>query len=240
MYGRETSEVYDLFYQGRGQDFAGEASAVVRAIRERRPHASSLLDVACGTGQHLVSLKTHFDDVAGLELSPAMRDVARRKLPDVPINAGDMRDFDLGRSFDAVCCLTSSIAYMATVDELWLAVSAMARALVPGGVLVVDPGWFPETFLDGYVGHAVVHDEDRTVARLSRSHTVRNGRLARHEAHYLVPDRDGIRHFTHVQELALFTRGEYLSAFEQAGCRAEYLASGEGISARGLFVGVLR
>ncbi|MEO3872804.1 class I SAM-dependent methyltransferase [Nonomuraea sp. B12E4] len=233
-YGAELSEIYDFIYRERGKDFAGEAESVARVVRARLPRAASLLDVACGTGEHLVRLRELIGDVEGLELSPEMCAAARAKLPGVPVHVGDMRGFDLGRRFDAVCCLFSSVAYMPTVVELAEALRSMARHLLSGGVLVIDPLWFPDRFIDGYVAGDVVRGDGRTVARVS--HTSRDGTTVRQEAHFVVADETGIRHFTEVQRLTLHSREDYLTAFEQAGCPAEYL-EGE-LSARGLFVGV--
>jgi SAM-dependent methyltransferase len=238
VYGRDVSEVYDLFYRGRGQDFATEAAVVTEVVRSRLPVARSLLDVACGTGEHLRSLAPHFDDVAGLEASPAMCALAREKLPETPVHQGDMRDFRLGRAFDAVCCLTGTIGYMTDIGELDAAIGAMADHLVPGGVLVIDPWWFPETFLDGHIAHDMVRDDDRTVARVS--HSTRAGGAVRHEAHYLVAEPAGIRHFAHVQSLTLFTRDDYLAALARAGCTAEHLQDAGWTRSRGLFAGVRR
>ena len=99
-------ELYDLFYEWK--DYRAEADTLRELIEARNPEAASLLDVACGTGTHLVHLRDRFE-VAGLDIDPGLLSVAREKLPDVPLHRGDMRDFDLGRQFDVVACLFSSI-----------------------------------------------------------------------------------------------------------------------------------
>ena len=142
MYDRSAA-LYDAIYQGIGKDYAAESAEIIDLIRARRPDASTLLDVACGTGGHLEHLRTVFT-VEGLEASPHMAAIARTKLgPGVAVHEDDMRRFDLGRRFDAVTCLFSSIGYLRTPDELTQALTTMARHLVPGGVLVVDPWFFP-------------------------------------------------------------------------------------------------
>jgi SAM-dependent methyltransferase len=236
VYDQRVTDVYDLFYAGRGQDFANDGASLTKIILDRKPDARSVLDVGCGTGEHLRALAGFFDEVAGVELSAAMCELARTKLPGSAVHQGDMREFDLGRTFDAVCSLTSTVGYLASVDELGGALAVMAGHLPPGGVLVIDPYWSPENFIDGHIGHAVVSDDTRTVTRLS--HTTRDGIATRHEAHYLMADSNGICHFTHVQPLHLFTRDEYLAAFERAGCTAEHVEGEGGFAARGLFVGV--
>ncbi|GAA3795806.1 hypothetical protein GCM10022226_13990 [Sphaerisporangium flaviroseum] len=238
VYGAEVSEVYDFLYQGRGKEYAKEAEVVAGLVRHRNPLAASLLDVACGTGEHLATLKAIFGDVEGVELSDTMRATARRKLADVPVHGGDIRDFDLGRTFDAVCSLYSTVGYMASTAELDAAVATMARHVSPGGVLIVEPWYFPGRFRDGHIGDDIIRADGRTVARVARS--VRVGDSVRQEAHYIVADSAGIRHFDHVQVFTLFEPAEYVAAFERAGCTVEYVERDDILAGRGLFVGTKR
>lgn len=238
MYGPELSKLYDLLYRGRGKDFPAEAAVVARVVHARKPDVVSLLDVGCGTGEHLVSLRSSFECVEGLELSAHMRAVAVDKLPEVPIHIGDMRRFELGQTFDAVCCLFSTIAYLTSKAELDAAVECMARHLSPGGVLVLEPWWFPQNFLDGYVSHAAVRGNGCTVVRVS--HSRRSGDVVRQEAHFIVANSSGIRHIEDVQRLTLFTRRDYLTAFTHSGCTVEYLEGDDALSDRGLFVDIRR
>ncbi|MGC5011923.1 class I SAM-dependent DNA methyltransferase [Streptosporangium sp. DT93] len=234
MYEAELADVYDAIYAGRGKDYEAEAATVAELVRERLPGASSLLDVACGTGSHLRFFAGLFDHVEGLELSADMLAVARTRMPDVPAHEGDMRDFALGRTFDAVTCMFSSIAYMRDDRELAAAVATMAAHLNRGGVLVVEPWWFPGSFLPGYVAGDVVTVDGRTLSRVSR--TVREGDASVMEVHYVVADAaTPVRHFTVTHVNTLFTRERYEDAFAAAGLKVDYIEGGP--SGRGLFAG---
>jgi SAM-dependent methyltransferase len=235
VYPAEVSDLYEFFYRGRGKDFAGEAAAVAALVRAAHPRAASVLDVACGPGAHLRELAAWFGDVAGQDASPSMCALARERVPGAQVHRCDLRDFDLGRTFSAVTCLTSTLGYMADAGELDAAVATMARHLEPGGVLVIDPWWTPEQFVDGYTASDLVREGDRAVARVS--HSARDGSRVRNEAQYLVAGTEGIRHLTHVQELSLFTREQYLAALERAGCAAEHVAGLAAFPDRGLYVG---
>ena len=78
-----STRVYDAL--NRHKDYAG-ASATLGAIVDRlAPHASTLLDVGCGTGQHLSHLCGRFA-VEGLDREPAdargrTRSMPRRAIP---------------------------------------------------------------------------------------------------------------------------------------------------------------
>ncbi|MGH3648802.1 MAG: class I SAM-dependent DNA methyltransferase [Micromonosporaceae bacterium] len=227
----ELASVYDAIYRSR-KDYVAEARLVTGLIRDRAPDAASLLDVACGTGEHLIHLRDEFE-VTGVDISPQMIDVARTKLPGVELRVADMRELRLGQSYDAVICLFSAVGYLGASSELDAAMAAMAAHVHPGGVLVIEPWIFPEDWNEGRLGHDVSGSDEVRVARMVRS-TAR-GRTAVMEMHYLVGDAAGVRHFTDRHEMTLFTRAEYEAAYAAAGCEVEFLPGGP--TGRGLFVG---
>ncbi|MFC8870503.1 class I SAM-dependent DNA methyltransferase [Streptomyces sp. NPDC057148] len=236
-YGPGLADIYELVYAARGKDYAAEAAEVAALIQDRRPDASALLDTACGTGGHLTFFREHFATVEGLELSEPMAARAALRLPDVALHRGDMRDFTIGRRYDAVTCMFSSIGYTRSTDELNSTLAAMARHLTPGGVIVLEPWYFPERFLPGYIADDLVRTEDRVTVRVS--HSVRHGDEVPIVVHYIdALKEEGIRHFTDIHRMRLYTREQYRSAFERAGCSVEYVAPGR--FGCGLFVGVLK
>ena len=116
----KSAQIYDLLYTGSGiKDYVAEAVELHRIIDQACPAARTLLDVACGTGAHLAELRQWYS-VEGVDLSPAMLAIARRKLPAIALHVADMRTFDLGRSFDAVICLFSSIGHVTNPLEMRL------------------------------------------------------------------------------------------------------------------------
>ncbi len=216
-YGERLADVYDLFYTvGKKKDYAAEVAAVAAVVKQRFPLAASVLDVGCGTGEHLRYLRGFYPDAEGVELSDPMRAKAIAKLPDVPIHAGDMRDFELGRTFDVVVCLFSAIGYTRSAEEMAAAIKAMACHLEPGGLLVLDPWFHPGGWAGGYLDHTVVIADDRKILRLAQS--TLDGRTSRVTYHYLVGDSNGIDHFTDEHVMTLFTRHEYGEAIRAAGC----------------------
>lgn len=235
MFGADHAGVYEAIYRGRGKDCDAEARDVAGRIRTLRPEARSLLDVGCGTGLHLESFRRLFDHVEGVEVAPAMRERARRRLPGVTVHREDMRSLRLGRTFDAVTSL-SAVGYVDTVEQLRAAVERLADHLVPGGVLVVEPWWLADKYVDRYVGSDLVRDGDRVVARVS--HTERRDGAAHTEARWVVGDRTGLRSFTLTEAFALFSGEDYEDAFDRAGCAVRY--EEPWLTGRGLFVGVRR
>jgi SAM-dependent methyltransferase len=228
---RQSARYYDALYSWK--DYAGEAEPVHELVQARKPGAATLLDVACGTGAHLAELRRWYR-CEGLDLDPELLAVARERLPDLPLHQADMRDFDLGRRFDAVTCLFSSIGYLLTVDALEAAVAAMARHLEPGGVLVVEPWLSPEAVTVPHVGAVFVDEPELKIARVNTIEV--DGRMSSFDFHYVVGTPAGVEHFVEHHELALFTHEEQLAAFRAAGLEVEH--DEEGLMGRGLYIGL--
>ena len=218
-YSHAHAELYDVVFRSRGKDWAAEAAQITAMIRARRPDARTLLDVACGTGAHLEGFATTFDHVEGVEPAEAMREIARERLAGVEVHPSDMREISLLRTFDAVTCLGCAVAYMPDSAALDIAIARMAAHLVPGGVLVVEPWWTPETFLDGYVGGHLMRENGRVVSRVT--HSTRRGDATHMRIHFVVADAAGIRQFHEDEVNTLFTTEQYRGAFERAGCAFE-------------------
>jgi SAM-dependent methyltransferase len=223
---------YDAVYGFK--DYAAEA-ARLRDFLERRLGAgapATLLDVACGTGNHLEQLRRWYA-VEGLDADARLLAVAAERLPGVPLHLGDMTGFDLGREFGAVTCLFSSIGYVRTGARLRRAVASLARHVAPGGVLAVEPWFDPENYRPGGPHALFVDQPDLKLARMNVS--VAADGVSVLDFHYLLATPAGVKHFTEHHELGLFTREEYEAAFRAAGLRVEYDA--EGLIGRGLYLG---
>jgi SAM-dependent methyltransferase len=229
MFSR-SARLYDAVYASI-RDYPREAAELDRLIQERCPGARTLLDVACGTGAHLEHLAGY--EAEGLDLDPEMLAVARERQPKVAFHEGDMVDFDLGKRFDAVVCMFSSIGYVRSEERLRSAIAAMAHHLEPGGVLVVEPWLSPEAWVDRHVGAVFVDEPELKIARMNVGQ--REGDVSIFEFEYLVGTPNGLERFNERHELGLFTVEQYLEAFWAAALEADH--DPEGPMGRGLYIG---
>jgi len=221
VYGK-SARIYDLLYVGSGiKDYPAESAELDRIIREANPTARTLLDVACGTGAHLVELRRWYS-VQGVDLSPAMLAVARGRLPGVPLAEADMRTLDLGQSFDVVTCLFSSIGYITDPSEMRSAIAHIAAHVAPGGVLILD-GWVrPDHWREGIRPEPdIAQDDEVLVVRLSVSR--RAGNITELDMHHLVQTSGGIEYFVESHRLALTKTEDYVAAVEGAGLAARII-----------------
>jgi len=216
----KSARIYDLLYVGSGiKDYPAEAAELHRIINEASPSAQTLLDVACGTGAHLVEMQRWYA-VEGVDFSPAMLAVARTRLPGIPLREADMRTLDLGRTFDAVTCLFSSIGYMLDDADMRSAIAHMAAHVAPGGVLIIE-GWIrPDEWRDNFRPDSpdVASDDELTVVRVSFSR--RQGNITELDMHHLVQNDAGVEYFMEPHRLRLTETADYVSAVTDAGLNA--------------------
>lgn len=229
----EVARYYDKIYSFK--DYADEAGRLTAIIRGHlRSGGKRLLDVACGTGRHLEYLREQFD-VEGLDISPEMLEIACQRNPGVPFHQGDTADFDLGRSFDVVTCLFSSIGYVKTMERLKKALTCMVNHLVPGGVLVIEPWFTTESWHPRTVHGSFIDEPELKIARVNTSFV--DGRISYFDLHYLIGTPQGTEHYVERHELGLFEREEIQDIL--TGLTLEVSYDEEGLTGRGLFVGRL-
>ncbi|MFG1909759.1 class I SAM-dependent methyltransferase [Kribbella sp. NPDC048928] len=122
--------------------FPGGVQAVdfYRAAADRQ--GGCVLELGCGTGQKLIPIASDGHPCVGLELSPHMLAEARRKADERRVEVewvqGDMREFDLGRSFDLVFVAANSLLHLHEADDLVGCFRSVRRHLAPGARLVFD------------------------------------------------------------------------------------------------------
>jgi SAM-dependent methyltransferase len=130
-------EKLDRFYDAAMGDRTAIAFCIRRLIRQHTPTARTLLELACGTGAILKILARYYD-VVGLDLSPQMLSIARKKLPHVRLYRKDMVRFDLGIKFDVIICVFDSINHVLRFADWKKIFRNAARHLQEDGLFLFD------------------------------------------------------------------------------------------------------
>ncbi|MEO8393692.1 MAG: class I SAM-dependent methyltransferase, partial [Chloroflexota bacterium] len=229
---KKSAEFYDAIYSWK--DYATEALLVYGYIEKYgKSSGNTLLEVACGTGQHIQHLQSAFQ-IEGLDLDDEILKVALRRCPTIPFYQADMVDFDLGKQYDAVTCLFSSIGYANTVEKLNRAMQHIADHLLIGGVTVIEPWLMPDKYESRHIHAIFVDKPEMKIARMNVSYT--EDGISVLDFHYLIATPQGVESFNEIHRLGLFTDAQYRAAFEQAGLQVYF--ESEGLDGRGLYVGV--
>ena len=112
-------------------------------INEVTDTKGCLLDLCCGTGRHSLLLAEKAWKVVGLDISPRLLNIAKRRMKSVKhgfsLLRGDIRSLPFReRAFAAVISMFTSLGYLDSESEDLRALAEVARTLKRAGCLVVD------------------------------------------------------------------------------------------------------
>jgi len=230
----ELAQYYDLLYSFK--NYEAEANLIIKLINQyKTTNGNTLLDIACGTGKHLNTLKRHFKCI-GTDLNEKMLDIARINVPEVEFRQADMVSFSLNQTFDVITCLFSSIGYVKTYDKLTSTWENISKHLTIGGVAIVEPWFMKEQYKVGYP-HMTIYDGDEVkISRMNVSMVI--GMLSILDFHYLVAVRDQeVKYFQEHHELAMFEKEKILEIMNEVGLEAYFLTTPP-IGGRGMYIGI--
>jgi len=109
------AQYYDTIYKKKNYQ---EECAYLRKLFRKHSHneVKTILDLGCGTANHMIPLIKKGHTLTGIDASPQMLKMATQKLDNSNLKAdlhrAKLQSFHLGRKFDAVLCLFSVIDYI--------------------------------------------------------------------------------------------------------------------------------
>lgn len=128
------------------EQYAEEAAFFARVLTDAcDPAPRTVLELGSGGGNNAFHLKRTFE-MTLVDVSPQMLAVSRALNPECEHREGDMRNVDLGRTFDAVF-VHDAIMYMTNEADLRAAMRTAYRHCRAGGVALFVPDCVRETFV---------------------------------------------------------------------------------------------
>jgi len=133
---REFAHRYDL-HTPPGHYQHDHAFVIGEALRVA-PANCRLLDVGCGTGVLLEAAIAAGIDGRGIDTSPEMVEVARRRLGNDRVRIQGMQEIAEVNVYDVITVISCTIHYCESAAELDEVISRCRNALRPNGLLVVQ------------------------------------------------------------------------------------------------------
>ena len=136
--------VYDALY--RDKDYQAETDFLETIFSKyAKSPPQTILDLGCGSGTHAFDLIRRGYRVTGVDRSEQMLELAREKAHQLGLSAdfhnGDIRQLDLGQTFNAVISMFAVMSYQTRNEDIELALQTAHRHLEPGGLFIFDC-WF--------------------------------------------------------------------------------------------------
>lgn len=209
----EISAYYDEMYVNENH-YKEEVDRIVELVNRYNPGAKSFLDIACGTGAQAKYLAEHYA-VTGLDLSPEMVAIAKKKVPSGVFLIADMCDFSLNVRFDAAVNLYGSIGFAENFDAMKASIKCVYDHLNDGGMFILTPWSTKETFKEGLVAKSRA-EMPNGFCRMESVQRISDNKI-QVQMHHLVAHDMQIAYHKNESVVSLFSETEYRSAIEEAG-----------------------
>ncbi len=207
----DLAELFDLDCGAFAEDLPFYESLAQRS-------GGAILELGVGTGRVALHLARAGHDVSGIDNDESALARARCKAGEaqnVHLVAGDMRDFDLGRTFALIYAGFGAFHHLLTPDDQLACLGCVERHLAPDGLFVFDLRAIFATDWDAGESAPLLHDWTRSLPggeTVTKLRSVRVDRAAQlqHETHfYDRVARDGsLRRVTATVDLRFCTRYE--------------------------------
>lgn len=210
--------LYDLLM--RDVDYDGWAAYLASFLAE----GVSVVDCACGTGEITLRLARGGFRVTGVDISPAMLEVAAGKARkaglSIPFVLQDMQSLALHKPCGAVVCACDGVNYLQSLAAARRFFQAAHRALEKGGLLLFDISSAYK--LSHVLGYHTFAEEEGDCAYIWRNAYDEKNRLLEMDLTFFQKEAAGLyRRFTERHIQRAHSREELLEGLEEAGFRAE-------------------
>lgn len=143
---RSYGAYYDLLYKDK--DYEAEVDYVDQLLQRVGMTGNHLLELGSGSGKHGALFAQRGYRIHGIERS---EDLIRLSQPveGFSCEQGDIRDFNLGKTFDAVLALFHVMSYQVENRDVEAVFKQVERHLKPGGIFVCDIWYSPAVLKQG-------------------------------------------------------------------------------------------
>ena len=116
-----------------------QTEAQIQFLKSRLKPEGRILDLACGSGRHLITLGLLGFNVVGLDASLNLLKIAKQRGRHVQVIRGDLRMLPFRSDvFAAVISMDTSFGYLPSKKANQKSLNEVRGVMVQGGVLVVD------------------------------------------------------------------------------------------------------
>lgn len=110
--------------------------------RQVSRYGEPVLELACGSGRLTIPLAKGGINITGLDISTNMLDLAETKAAEQKVNVsfihGDIRDFDLSKSFQLIFIAAQSLSHLYKREEIEACFTCVRKHLAKGGKFLIE------------------------------------------------------------------------------------------------------
>ncbi len=203
------------------EEYVQETEFVKKMVQKyKRITGNDLLDVGCGGGHHDLLLKSDFK-IVGVDKNERMLEFARKRNPEIEYHQGDMRTFQLGRTFDVIMAM-DMIMYNLTYADMERTLTNLSGHLQTGGVMIFSLEDLKEKFEQNKTKFKK-HQKGNLEAVLIENQYDPNPEDTEYEYHliFLIREEGKLRMEADLHRMGLFSLDKVLEILKKLNFRSD-------------------
>ena len=133
-----------------------------KAVKKEVAHASTWLDLCCGSGSLLKFICREGFSATGIDLSEHQISYAKQNVPGAHIVHGDIRKLSVPQSFDVITCIFDSLNYLTLKRDLGRVFKRVRLHMNQKGLFAFDMNTY-EGLEDLWCTTTTTHDKNSTI-----------------------------------------------------------------------------
>lgn len=194
---------------------------VEEIIKKEGAQVQNILELACGTGNMTIPLTKKGYDIAGIDISREMLEVALEKAEKEGVELVLLQqdiaelDFDV-ENLDCVLCACDGFNYITYDDDLENVFTKVHELLKPGGIFIFDISSYYK--LSEILGNNIYGENREDVAYMWRNCFDPEENLVEMELAFFVKDEDGkFDRFEEIHQQRAYTEEEIIDILSDSG-----------------------
>ena len=130
--------IYDILNSKK--DYYNESNYILQKYHKiKNQYPENILDIGCGTGNHLQEFSKHIKHGVGLDISSKMIEIAKqKKINNIEFYASKIQDTDLNQNFELVTLLFQVVNHIDSIFELQELFYYISNKMNKDSILVFD------------------------------------------------------------------------------------------------------
>ncbi len=205
----------DLLYYSK--NYKKEVDFILKKIKENGIGAKTLIDVACGSGNHAKIFQKHGYKVYGVDLNDGMLKLAKSNVPKIKLFRQDLRKLNIKVKADVIICMFNSINYNYSYKQLKSTLKRFYNHLGKNGMIVFDSAFTKDNWIEGYFGAEQFRFSNLDIARINKSYSKNS--VGTVDQTYVIFDRGKKKIFENTNKIFIFDKNKIKNLMEKIGLK---------------------
>lgn len=207
----------DLLYTTK--NYKKEVDFILKIIKENKIKGKTLIDIACGSGNHSKLFQKKGYKVYGVDLNKGMLKLAKKNVPGIKLYNQDMRKLSLKIKADVIICMFNSINYNMNYVQFKSTLKNFYNHLNKGGIVIFDSLFTKDNWVDGFFDAQQLTSKNINICKTNKSFSKNS--IGYLDQIYIVYDHGKRKIYKNVNKVFIFDKYKIKKMMEKIGFKSK-------------------